>query len=157
MSSEQKYQIAVLTTEGIVQKYIAYISNIDEKVLWPDGITPSHPLNEFKTVTGKHYQLNLGIVEKGWILDDTAVRSKIFREALANAVNMAITIAITIYKLRIDDAGVPDHIKESRLRCDPHTTTLVAYVPSKKEEIRDMPLRIGFIISEVPGNPPPSA
>ena len=143
MSEESK---AVLTAEGPVQQYIAYIAEIPEADLWPDGVTPVRPFAVWSTRDRPTIvnSMMLGMVDRDHLLDRTATANEKIRADLA----WTIRAAVAVYDMWIRQDRIPEWLRGSRLVADPANTTLVAYVPGERcHQIRDLPQRLGFSIA----------
>lgn len=142
---------AILLTEHGIQRYLAHVLGIDEKKMWPDGITPASAID--MKHGGKIYSLRLELVPKQWMFKPIVD----CKEAMAILINYA-----TIIYARVLNGVTPgldtERLRNSKLVTDPQSTTMVIYAPLDAKKVRDMPMRLGFVLStreEILQNPPP--
>lgn len=139
--------LAILKTEGVLQKYISYVLGIDEMILWPNGITPQSP-TRFQ-IGNKVYSLTLEMCEEKYVFNPP-YNSKTIREAMATIINDATQIYAGLLNSLGEICGNKlDHLRGSMLAAN-DVTSLGIYTPVEaySEKIWRLPKRIGFYMRE---------
>lgn len=143
----QAVTLAFLRTEGIIQKYIAYLLEMDESKLWPDGLTAM--MSTRMKRGDKEYALELKMCDAKYQFDAGELDSTVLRQQMADIINAArVVYAHTLNSLGSTLGDKLDFLRNSRLVVDPSNTTMVVYTPVAEHtfRVRDLPKRIGFSI-----------